>query len=170
MIALNTGMRRGEILKLKVSDLDFYRGEILVTQTKIDEDRSIPMNDLLRSELSAHCQNLSSEHVFCNPRTGKPITDIKKAFATLCKNSEIDGLRFHDLRHTAATRMGERGIDPFTIAEIMGHKDVRTTVGYTHATREAKRRAVAALEGISRESGPQMGHKHQQRPMLAAAK
>ena len=77
-------------------------------------------------------------------KTGKPVTDIKKSFASACKQAEIEGLRFHDLRHTTATRMGEAGIDPFTIAQILGHKDIRTTVGYTHATREAKRRAVAA--------------------------
>jgi integrase len=169
LIALHTGMRRGEILRLKKSDLDFHRGEILVTETKIDEDRTVPMNETLRLELQSHCAYLKSDYLFVNPKTGKPMGDIKNAFTGACKDAEIKGLRFHDLRHTASTRMGEAGIDPFTIAEIMGHKDIKTTASYTHATREAKRRAVAALEGAARKSGPQMGHKDQQRPNLAAA-
>ena len=168
MLALQTGMRRGEILRLRKSDLDFHRGEILVTQTKIDEDRRIPMNETIRLELSAHCAGLDSEYLFMNPKTGRAITDIKKAFVSACQDAKIQGLRFHDLRHTAATRMGEAGIDPFTIASIMGHKDIKTTATYTHATREAKRRAVSALEVANRESGPQIGHKEQQRPNLAA--
>lgn len=169
-VALHTGMRRGEILNLRKADLDFHRGEIRVTRTKTDEDRTVPMSGTLYELLSVHCADLRSEFVFTNPKTGKARTDIKKAFETACREAIIEEFRFHDLRHTASTRMGEAGIDPFTIAEILGHKDIRTTVRYTHATHEAKRRAIAALEGVELERGPQMGHKHQQRPMLAAAK
>jgi integrase len=168
LIALHTGMRRGEILRLKKSDLDFHRGEIRVTQTKIDEDRTITMNETLRAELLSHCSGLTSDCLFVNPRTGRSIGDIKNAFTSACNDAGIEGLRFHDLRHTASTRMGEAGVDPFTIAEIMGHKDIKTTARYTHATREAQRRAVAALEQAARKSGPQMGHKQEQRPKLTA--
>jgi hypothetical protein len=52
---------------------------------------------------------------------------------------------FHDLRHTAATRMADAGADPFTLAAILGHSDIRMTARYTHATDEAKRRAVEML-------------------------
>jgi len=52
---------------------------------------------------------------------------------------------FHDLRHTAATRMADAGADPFTLAAILGHSDIRMTARYTHATDVAKRRAVDKL-------------------------
>ena len=108
------------------------------------------------------------DYLFENPKTHKLIVDIKNAFGAACEDAEIDDLWFHDLRHTAATRMGERGVDPFTIAEIMGHSDIKMTRSYTHATVSAKRAAVAALEQASFESAPQMGHKLVQRPVLAA--
>lgn len=167
-IALSTGMRRSEILRLKRQDIDFHRGEVHVTKTKTDEDRNIPMTQTLTRELTEHCAKLKSDYLFQNPKTGKPIGDIKNSFGTACEDAEIEDLWFHDLRRTASTRMGERGVDPFTIAEIMGHSDIKMTRSYTQATVNAKRAAVAALERASFESGPQMGHKKEQRPVLAA--
>jgi integrase len=167
LLALHTGMRRGEILRLTKQDIDFHRGNIHVTKTKIDEDRDIPMNATVTAELTSHCARLESEYLFLNPKSGKPIADIKNAFTCACKLAGIEGFRFHDLRHTASTRMGEAGVDPFTIAAIMGHKDIKTTSSYTHATIAAKRQAVAALEREG-QSGPQMGHTEKQRPVLTA--
>lgn len=77
-------------------------------------------------------------------------------------------MRFHDLRHTAATRMAEVGVDPFTIAEILSHKNIATTAQYSHATATAKRQAVAALEAASKENGPQIVHKEEQRSAMTA--
>ena len=128
------------------------------------------MNDSLYRELASHCANLASEYVFANPETGRPVVCIKRAFEKALENAGIEDFRFHDTRHTAATRMGEAGVDPFTIAAILGHKSIAMTASYTHATKQAKWRAVAVLESGGVESGPQMGHKHQQRPSLTAAK
>lgn len=170
LIALHTGMRRGEILKLKRKDVDFYRGEIHVTQTKTDEDRTVPMNDTLRLELTSHIASLESEYLFANLKTGKPIASIQRAFEAARLDAGLEDFRFHDLRHTAATRMAEAGVDPFTIAAILGHRDVKTTARYAHATMMAKRRAVTALEGQLVESGPQIGHKAAGAGRLALAK
>lgn len=170
LIALHTGMRRGEILKLKRKDVDFYRGEILVKETKIDEDRAVPMNETIRLELLSHCAGLTSEYVFGSPKTGKPFSSIQRAFEATRRLAGLEDFRFHDLRHTAATRMAESGVDPFTIAAILGHRNTRTTARYAHATIVAKRRAVEALEGRSRESGPQIGHIEDVRGRLALAK
>lgn len=59
--------------------------------------------------------------------------------------AQIKDLRFHDLRHTAATRMADAGINVVVIAEILGHGDIRTTKRYSHAMEEAKREAVEKL-------------------------
>jgi integrase len=63
------------------------------------------------------------------------------------KKAEIRDLRFHDLRHTAATRMADAGADAFTLMKILGHSDIRMTARYTHATDSALRRAVTNLDG-----------------------
>jgi len=168
IVALHTGMRRGEILRLRKKDLDFHRGEIQVSKTKTDRDREIPMTPTLERELKTHCALLNSDFLFANPKTKLPITDIKHAFDSACEEAGIREFWFHDLRHTAATRMAERGVDPFTIAAIMGHTDINMTASYTHATASAKRAAVSALERASLESGPQKGHKTEQRPLMTA--
>src|SRR5438128_12443718 len=96
LIALNTGMRRGEILRLRKQDVDFHRGLIHITQTKIDEDRDVPMNEMLMNELMAHCAKLTTDHLFVWPRTSKPIDDLKTSFTRACEMAEIEDLRFHD--------------------------------------------------------------------------
>jgi integrase len=168
LVALNTGMRLGEILRLRKSDVDFHRDEVRVTLTKTDKDRFIPMNDRLRSELLAQISGLDSEYLFANPKTGKPFTHIKRCFPTACRLAEIEDFRFHDLRHTAATRMAESGVDPFTIAAILGHKSLDMTASYAHATQQARRRAVEALEEANKKPGHKVGHKQEQRSKLTA--
>ncbi|MEW6212147.1 MAG: site-specific integrase [Acidobacteriota bacterium] len=170
IVALNTGMRLREILKLRKTDVDFGREEILVTQTKTDKDRIIPMNETLRTELFNHISRLELEYLFANPKTGKPMVSVQRTFDTARRKAKIEDFRFHDLRHTAATRMGEAGIDPFTIAAILGHSKIDMTVSYTHATEAAKRRAVAALGEANEKQGHKVGHNPLSVMRLAGAK
>ncbi len=144
-MATHTGMRQGEIFKLTWFEVDLARGEIHVRQTKNDKDRSVPINETVREMLERLPR--SSELVFPSPKTGQRIVDIKTTFDRAKRKAGIKDFRFHDLRHTAATRMadGEGGADAFTLANIFGWSDVRMALRYTHATDEAKRRAVERL-------------------------
>lgn len=128
------------------------------------------MNETLRLELLSHCAGLTSERLFANAKTGKPVVSIQRAFEAARLEAGLEDFRFHDLRHTAATRMAEAGVDVFTIAAILGHKDIKTTARYAHATIMAKRRAVAVLESQFVETGPQIGHREDVRGRLALAK
>lgn len=87
-----------------------------------------------------------SEFVFPSPRTGKRLFDIKGGFLRAAKKAGLEDFRFHDLRHTAATRMADSGADGFTLAAILGHSDIRMTARYTHATNEAIRNEVTKLD------------------------
>ena len=90
----------------------------------------------------------SGEYVFVSPKTGTRYKDIKHSFRKACELAGIEGLVWHDLRATFGTRLGEAGFDAFTIAQLMGHSDVRTTQRYVRATELNKRAAVeAALLG-----------------------
>jgi len=150
-LAIHTGMRRGELLKLEWGWIDFARGCIHIPKhvAKSGKPRIIPMNSMVRDLLARLERERTGEIVFASNRTGKALTDIKRSFTAACKDAGLAGLRFHDLRHTAATRLGETGADPFVIAEILGHADLRMTRRYTHTNDDRKR---AALEQLTKEA------------------
>ena len=145
-VALNTGMRRGEILNLKWSQVDFERGIIRVERTKSGKNRLIPINNdvhvvLMRTRDEAQV----GKHVFPNPKTGQPYTEVKKSFKAACKRAGISDLRFHDLRHTFATRLIGLGVDLITVRDLLGHFSVRVTQRYTHSNQNQKEDAVRKL-------------------------
>lgn len=88
---------------------------------------------------------MPSPYVFPSPRTEKRLVEIKYSFVRAVKQAKITDLRFHDLCHTAATRMGDAGADAFTLAAIFGWSDIRMAMRYTHTMEDAKRRAVEAI-------------------------
>ena len=152
ILAINTGMRRGELFNLtweKGEKVDFTRNVIYVSNTKSGKDRVIPMNQTVRDELIRMSEQADSEFVFVSKRTGLNLTETKKGFNAACKDGGIKNFRFHDLRHTAGTRLADAGADAFTIKEILGHSSIQTSAIYVHATDEGKRRAVEALASYS---------------------
>src|ERR1044072_9032460 len=101
--------------------------------TKNGKDRIIPMNRTVRQLLEMQkvlrtrprqnrdgSPKVPSTYVFPSPRTDERLVEIKYSFARAVKEAKIADLRFHDLRHTAATRMGDAGADAFTLAAIFG--------------------------------------------------
>ena len=107
------------------------------------------MNSEVRSILlELQRQNEDEAFVFRNRKTGVNLTDVKHGFNGACTDAGLDDFRFHDLRHTAGTRLADAGADAFTIAEILGHATLQMTKCYTHATDERKRQAVEALSGL----------------------
>jgi integrase len=147
--ALNTGMRKGEILALKWGNVDLRNGYITVEKTKNGEIRKIPMNKLLTTTLKNVKQaGHSPVYVFAteDEEDGKPYGDVKRAWWKALEETKIEGFRFHDMRHTFGSRLGMAGVDIKTIQELMGHKDIKMTMRYSHPTPEHKKRAVEILE------------------------
>lgn len=146
LTALYTGMRLGEVLGLTKDRVDFREGVITVTHTKNGRVRRVPMNkpltDLLRDAINKASPEVP--WVFAR-REGQPIKSVREAFEGACRRAGITGLRFHDLRHTAGTRMSLAGVDLPTVKEILGHATILTTLRYAHPTSERRRRAVEAL-------------------------
>lgn len=142
--ALYTGMRKGEILNLKWSQVDLKNDYIDVLKSKSGKERKIPIADKLKIELQKLGKN-GEEYVFINPDTQKPYTDIKKSFASLLKKAQISNFRFHDLRHTVATRLVESGMDLLIVQEILGHAKIETTMRYAHPVPERKLTAINKL-------------------------
>jgi len=141
--ALQTGMRRGEIFNLKWSCIDFEYEFAELLETKSGKSRRVPISSKFMEVLNN--LNRDGEYVFTNPNTGKPYNDIKTSFHTVLKKANIENFRFHDFRHTAATRMLEKGADIRTVQEILGHSSVIITQRYTHTTAQHKKKAIELL-------------------------
>ena len=138
--ALNTGMRKGEILSLTWDEVDFKNNVLIIraANSKSKKTRRIPMNSVLRTmflELKANTSwfdkklidiDEDDNYVF-RDNLGRPVKDIKTAFKNACRRADIKGLRFHDLRHTAGTRMNEYGVGIVAISEILGHSSIDIT-------------------------------------------
>jgi len=83
----------------------------------------------------------SGFHVFLYRK--KPLKDIRTAFKNSCKRAGIKNLRFHDLRHTFATRLVLAGVDLATVSKLLGHSSIQMTMRYAHPTPEALKSAVS---------------------------
>ena len=144
ILAIFTGMRRGEIMGLKWHDIDIQRGIIYLLDTKNGTKREVFMNDLVKKTLIRAPKHPDSPYIFCN-KYGKPYHDIRKSFWTALKKSGILNFRFHDLRHTFASQLVMSGADINTVRELLGHKDIRMTLKYSHLSQDYKRQAVDTL-------------------------
>ena len=144
VVALNTGMRKGEILGLKWQDIDFKQGIIYLYNTKNGEKREIPINEMAKTALIRTLKHPDSPYVFCD-KNGNLIRDFRKSFFTALKKSGIINFRFHDLRHTFASQLVMAGIDLNTVRELLGHKSLEMTLRYAHLSPDHKRRAVDIL-------------------------
>ena len=160
VIALNTGMRKMEILSLKWENVNFKKRYIEVTReiAKSKKSRKVPMNDIVYKEL----KNIErkSQYVFYNPKKKTHIKNIKTAFWRACSEAGIENLRVHDLRHTAASFLvNECGISVPAVAEILGHSNIEMTMQYVHQTDEQKQKGVDRLGEIFNTAWKKSRHK-----------
>ena len=158
IMALNAGMRRGEILSLTWDRVDLRHGFILLDKTKNGERREIPINDTLRSTIQGLTRRLDIPHVFYDPQTGKPYQDVKRSFHTALRRAKIQDFHFHDLRHTFASHLVMAGVDLTTVKELLGHKTLTMTLRYSHLAPAHKMKAVDILDQALNKPSAQKGH------------
>ena len=143
--ALDTGMRRGEILNQLWEDVDFDRRLLFVTKSKTPEgeSREIPLTQRLYSLLVA--RRLASGIIFSF--RDHSIFSIKTAWKTALQKAGLRPIRFHDLRHTHNTRLMEAGVMQEVRKALMGHSSGGgINAVYTHVELPTKRRAIQMLE------------------------
>lgn len=144
--ALNTGMRREEILSLEwEKHIDLRHGFILLDITKNGERREIPINQTVREALQGLIRGINSPYVFIDEK-GARYKDVKKSFHSACRRAGIKDFTFHDLRHTFASHLVMAGIDITTIKELLGHKTLTMTLRYAHLAPSHKVSAVEILD------------------------
>lgn len=142
IVALHTGMRRGEILNLVWKDLDFNRRLITIHKSKNGEKRGIPMSQTVFLCLKNWGRVVDiSGRVF--PRA---VRSLRAAFDKTLDKAEITDFHFHDLRHTFATRLVQNGVDLYKVKELLGHKTINMTMRYAHHYPESLRSSVEILD------------------------
>lgn len=171
ILAIETAMRRGELLRLKWElvnlsqesksyiagddEITIHAKSIFLPKeiTKTDKPREIPLSERAVAILQELFDSeLRGEFVLQNNRTQMRLTEIKRGFKSACADAGIphgiykpNGLTFHDLRHTWATRAADAGVSPFVIRDILGHTTVRMSNDYTHSTQLARQNAMVAI-------------------------
>lgn len=145
--ALNTGMRKGEILGLRWEQI--RNGFIYLDKTKTSEPRQIPINDTLDMLFKRirQKQHLISRYVFTY--RGKRVDSVKTSFNSAVKRAGIVDFTFHDLRHTFASQLLMKGGTLKDVQELLGHKTMTMTLRYAHLTQEHKKKAVNLLNGLT---------------------
>ena len=145
-LAVATGMRRSEILGLRWLDVDVAHSRIMLPQTKNGEGRIIYLNQsaaaALRYVMPSNPFPLSQVFGAVTPE------QVSVSFARLCRTLKIQDFRFHDLRHTAASWLRMKGADIHTVAQLLGHKDLRMAARYQHLSPAFLADAVATLDGV----------------------
>ncbi|MDA2920805.1 site-specific integrase [Desulfobacterota bacterium AH_259_B03_O07] len=136
--AINTGMRKGEILNLKWEDVNLIDGYIAIRDSKNNDSRMIPINKVLMQTLKSVKGNDSGEYIFSHNNGDDSVKTFKTAFNSAIRRSGVEKFRFHDLRHTFASNLVMKGVDIVTVQELMRHKSINMTKRYSHPTPEHK--------------------------------
>jgi len=141
-MALFTGMRRGELFKLKWEDVDFERGFIQIRDPKGGPDQKIPLNNAAREVLASHPRS-DSPYIFFG-RGGKQRTEMRAPVNRIRKRAKLpEGFRpFHGLRHVYASMLVSSGkVDMYTLQKLLTHKSPQMTQRYAHLRDETLKRA-----------------------------
>ena len=146
VLALSTGMRRGEILTLRWPQVDLGRGRITLLQTKNGDRRAVHLTGhaLELMEARGRVRRIDTDHVFAGLVKGKPI-DITKPWETARTAAKLEDFRFHDLRHSAASYLAMQGASVVEIAEVLGHRTLQMVRRYSHLTEGHARDVVTRM-------------------------
>lgn len=147
-VLLQTGLRRTEFLQLRWRDIDLKNAVITIPQSKNGETRHVPMTSEVRSILSKRPRSLDSGRlVFPNSVGHADEHWAQKAFPEAVEAAQIEDFRFHDTRHTFASRLAMEGVDVLTIKELGGWKSLSMVQRYAHLSPSHRQQAIERLVG-----------------------
>ena len=127
--------------------MDFAKRELIVegTTAKPGQTRHVQLNSQALNVLQDWSKQSSGEHVFPSPITGERFNNIKKSWEGLRNRAGLKDFRFHDLRHSFASKLVMAQVDLYTVKELMGHSTIQMTERYAHLAPEHKASAVEKI-------------------------
>lgn len=148
LLLLNTGCRSGEILSLKWDSVYIDERYIIIRNSLSKNGKTIykPLNldsvfALARMKVTAS----EGDHVFFNTKTGKPYTSFRRGFKAISNRIGVPELRIHDLRHTFASFLVQKGVPIYQVSTLLGHSDTRITQRYAHIAPDKLHEAMKFL-------------------------
>jgi integrase len=151
LLAISTGARRGELIRLKWADVDLKAQRAIVNETKNGERRTLP---LVGKALEALCELQGpgdNEYVFPQPSGFPgPYESFDAHWYAALEQACILDMRFHDLRHTTASYLAQQGASLLEIADTLGHKTLSMVKRYSHLAQSHK---VSVIERMAKEKG-----------------
>ncbi|MBA6101694.1 site-specific integrase [Pseudomonas monteilii] len=147
IISLNTGLRRGELFNLTWPDIDFSQKTLTVVGegTKSDQTRHIPLNKEALQTIKEWKIQSSGLPLLFPSQTGGVMDNVKKSWDGVLKEAKVSSFRWHDLRHTFASKLAMKGVPLNTIRDLLGHADLKMTLRYAHLAPDSKAAAVELL-------------------------
>jgi integrase len=146
-LALHTGMRRGEQYRLRWQDVDLKQDIITIDRSKHGEARRIQINSIARAALLKLRQRGDGVGYVCPGLEGPRNRDWRRWFEDVLSQVKIANFRWHDLRHTFASRLVMAGVSLRAVQTLLGHKRMETTLRYSHLAESHLRDAVERLTG-----------------------
>jgi len=148
VLSLKTGMRQGEVFDLEWSDINLrnkvltVRGEIV----KSNKTRHIPLSPIALDCLRAwKAQSKKTGGRVFPADDGGRLNNVKKSWQRILKTADIEGFRWHDMRHDFASKLVMKGVPLNTVRELCGHADLNTTLRYAHLAPDHKADAIALI-------------------------
>ncbi len=155
IFSLETGLRQGELLNLQWSQVDLCRRTITLLEQKNRTIDTLPLNERAMEVLKtkSKVRYLRSNYVFCNKEGNKiDPRNLLRAFYEAVKRAGIERLRWHDLRHTFATRLAQAGVDLYKIQKLGRWKEISMLSRYAHHYPESLRDGVEVLDQLRKKS------------------
>ncbi len=187
LTAAITGLRQSELLGLRWGDVDWTAQRIRVRNTYVRGEhsgegksdlstrRSVPLADRLAGELDRWSKRTAyradGDLVFAHPQTGSPLdrSKVSRRFKAACREAGARQVKFHDLRHTFATRLAASGVPLRTIQEFLGHADAKTTQIYAHYA-PSEREVQMVNDAFGAEAGEQIGEQSEENSATTRSK
>jgi Phage integrase family len=143
--------QESRLLTIDSKRIELEPNSLLVAQSKSGKPRTVPLSAEARRIAEIRIADATSEkYLFSSRRGGGMMREFKTAFVAAVRDAGLEDLRFHDLRHTFASRLNESGADPFVIRDLLGHSTVTMSSDYTQTSSETRQRAHGTLNNVRR--------------------
>lgn len=144
---LLTGARKNEVLKAKWKDIDLKHKIWTIPLSKSNKSRTVPISSSLE-KLILTIARTNNPYIFPSPITQQPMHDIFKHWNKVRNQANLPHIRIHDLRHTTASILVNKGVSLYQVQKLLGHSNIKMTMRYAHLSNQALQDAVGVLDGV----------------------